>query len=53
MQEWQRGFALAKVLPKRFAQVFAIGRIVERIVGQLERHPEILAEPEERILLGL
>ena len=53
MEQRQRGFALAEVLPQRFAQPFAVGRVVERIVGDLEGHSEILAEPEECILLGL
>ena len=39
-------------LARAFAQVFAVGGVVERVVGHLEGDPKILAEPEERILLG-
>ena len=47
MKEWQRRFALAKVLPERLAQRSAVRRVIQRVISDLERDAQILSEAEQ------
>ena len=43
--------SLPQILADGFTQTIAVGGVVQGIVRELERHPEMLAEAEERLLL--
>ena len=53
VEQRKRGLALSEILSQRLPQPVSVRGIIERVVGELEGHAEMLAESEQgRLLVG-